>query len=265
MPKWDFLKSKEDKFKVTVGICAHRDIKLSVFKTLWDLKKCPNPDIRIMPVDGDALISRSRSRLASYFLEKTNDDALMFLDDDVGISTLDATKLMWLSHKEIYPIIGAIYVTKSKQKPGLAARPLNVGEEMKFGISGGIYEMRNISTGCMIIRREVLQAMTQHEDIHYCKHTDNYKYYSFFKQTDMLIDGEWQDISEDWFFCEVARSMGIKIYADTTIKLEHTGPYQFTWDDIVNKRPEHQDVVLKAVEPNSASLNGSEAVATANS
>lgn len=260
MGKFNYLNRLRDNFKATIGICAHRGIRLDVFKELWDLKKCPNPEIRVMPLDGDALISRSRSRLASYFLEKTDDEMLMFIDDDVKITPLDATKLLWLSHKEKLPICGAVYVTKSKERPGIAARPLNIHQDMRFGKTGGLYEMRNLSTGCMVIRREVLLDMVKHPEIHQVTHgVDNhYKYWSFFKQTDMLIDGRWEDISEDWFFCENARQMGHRIWADTTIKLGHIGDYSYDFDDLVNKRQVFDDIVVNGIS--APSLNGSEAV-----
>lgn len=218
-------------FSVTVAVCAHRDIKAEVWERLWALGGCPNPKVTVRVLDGDALISRSRSRVASWFLKKTQDDLLMFIDDDVVISTMDATKLMWLAYKEELPIVGAAYVTKSKKAPGLAVRPIGQ-EKIPFGTHGGLHEMRSISTGCMVIRREVLSKFINEGVAPLCKH-GNTVYYPFFQHEKMKIDDNWEDVSEDWYFCEKARKLGYKVWCDTTIKLGHIGSYEYNWDDIV--------------------------------
>ena len=130
-------------FSVKVGVCAHRGLKLSVFKSLWELCKCPGIKISILPMDGDALISRSRSIVATHFLEKCTEDLLMFIDDDVVITPFDATKIMYLAHEKKLDIVGAAYVTKSKRNPGFAVMPLFNDGNMRFGKHGGLYEMRN--------------------------------------------------------------------------------------------------------------------------
>lgn len=218
-------------FSVTVAICAHRDIKAAVWEKLWALGSCPNPKVTVRVVDGDALISRSRSRAASWFLKNTKDDFLMFIDDDIVISTEDATKLMWEAFKLDKPVIGAAYVTKSKQHPGFAIRPL-AKDKLHFGQQGEIYEMRSISTGCMIIRRDVLEAFIKEGIAPLCRHGVT-AYYPFFQHEKMVIDGVWEDVSEDWYFCEKARKLGFSVWCDTTVKLGHIGPYEYTWDDIV--------------------------------
>ncbi len=45
-------------------------------------------------------------------------------------------------------------------------------------------------------------------------------------------------VSEDFSFCEKARQIGYKIYAEPSIKLGHQGTYFYTLDDyykVVNK------------------------------
>lgn len=222
-------------FKVTVAVCAHRDIKASVWENLWDLGACPNPKVKVRVIDGDALISRSRSRAATWFLEKTKDDLLMFVDDDVKISPFDATKLMNEAYQLNLPIVGAAYVTKSKEKPGFAIRPLEDRVEMIFGKEGKIYEVRSVSTGCMIIRREVLEAFVKSGIAPKCTHGEQY-YYPFFQHSKMVINGAFEDMSEDWYFTEKARGLGFKVYCDTSIRTEHIGAYAYTLDDVVEVR-----------------------------
>jgi len=224
-----------DNFGVTVGVCTYAAIKTRAVMSHFALEKCPNPKIMVRYQDGDALIGRSRSLIANRFLKDTSDELLMFLDEDVVISTEDATKLMWEAHTLKLPIVGAAYCTKSKDNPGLAIRPLADTDKIEFGKNGAIVEMRSISTGCMVIRREVFHAMITSEKIKYCKHRDR-GYYPFFQDVQKEIDGTWEHLSEDWFFTEIARELGFKIYCDTTIKLGHIGAYEYTFDDILETR-----------------------------
>jgi hypothetical protein len=47
--------------------------------------------------------------------------------------------------------------------------------------------------------------------------------------------GQWY-LSEDYAFCERARRCGIKILADSSIRLRHIGSYGYTWEDIGRPR-----------------------------
>lgn len=218
-------------FCVTVAVCAHREIQAQTYENLRALENCPDPKVTVRLVDGDALISRSRSRAATHFLKTTKDELLMFIDDDIVISPFDASKLMWEAHQMKLPVVGAAYVTKTKVSPGFAIRPLE-SDKLEFGRDGMVYEVRSISTGCMIIRREVLENFIESGAAPLCKHGAT-GYHPFFQHQKMMIDGVWEDMSEDWYFCEEARKLGFKIYCDTTIKLGHIGPYEFTWDDVI--------------------------------
>lgn len=244
-------------FSVTVAVCAHREIQAQTYENLRALEGCPDPKVTVRLVDGDALISRSRSRAATQFLEKTTDDLLMFIDDDIVISAFDASKLMHEAKQLKLPIVGAAYVTKSKSKPGFAIRPLEDIGSIDFGTNGKLYEMRSISTGCMVIQREVLKKFIKEGVAPLCRHGET-GYYPFFQHEKMVIDGIWEDMSEDWYFCEKARRLGYSVWCDTTIKLGHIGPYEYTWDDVIEvksgQRKTHDAHVFKVVAPNTKLL-----------
>lgn len=245
-------------FKVGLGICTHRDLRMKAHQGLRQLYKCPNPEIIEISVDQDALISRSRSRVVTHFLEKTDYDVLLFLDDDVVINTVDATKLAWLCYKQ-YPIVGGIYVTKSQENPGLAATPWDESGTVVFGKDGGMMRMRDLATGCLAIRRSVLEDMVAKAEkigVHHCVHAD-YKYWSVFQQQDTWR-GEWHDTSEDYFFCKNAIELGYELYADTSIILGHIGNYEFTPHDLVNfpNRVKAQNIVLRYGQKDLVAQNG---------
>lgn len=240
-------------FSVTVAVCAHREIQAQTFENLRALEGCPNPKVTVRLIDGDALISRSRSRAATSFLRSTKDELLMFIDDDIVISPFDASKLMHEAHQLKLPIVGAAYATKSKTNPGLAVRPLN-SDPLEFGTNGKLVRMASISTGCMVISREVLERLIKENVAPWCKH-GNGGYYPFFQHQKMIIDGVWEDVSEDWYFCEKARKYDFDVWCDTTIKLGHIGPYEYTWDDIVEtkngSRKTYENQIFNVGVPNS--------------
>ena len=248
----------KDSFSVTVGICSHREIKIYTLESLLGLQNCPNPKIHYKILIGDALISRSRSLVATHFLRNTTDDVLLFIDDDIRISTLDATSLMWAAHQHSLDIVGAIYPTKSKEAPGMVLTPLEYGVSVPFGKEGGFLEMRHIGNGCMAIRREVLQKMVD-SGVPLCKHGSK-EYYPFFQHQKALIDGAWEDLSEDYYFAEEARKLGFKVWADTRIKLYHEGPYLYSWDDVLEtrkgQRKQYDDLSFYVADGNKSSSNG---------
>lgn len=236
------IPDKKVDFKVTVAICTHRDVKVKVFNLLRALENCPNPKIRVMVLEGDALIDRSRSRVATKFLADTKDDVLMFIDDDVLFDTVDVTRLMWDCWRK-YDIIGGSYITKDEKDPNFTIRTLTDTEQHTFGKGGETFEVRYLSTGCMAIRRNVLEEMVQKEVVHYC-HPDTLKLYPFFLPMEKKVTEKWLYLSEDWAFCERAKSLGFRIWCDSTVRLGHIGPYTYTWDDLVKPKKVVNDTIL---------------------
>ena len=215
-----------DTFGVSVGVCVHRNITMGAWKTLWSLAKCPNPKVNPLIQEGDALISRSRNKVATHFLQNTQDEMLMFLDDDIEISSIDATRMLWEVHTNRWPILGGLYALKDPEKGGFAFKAKDFEGEFEVGDQGSVIPAKSVSSGCMIIRREVFEKMVKSEKAHWCKQG----YYTFFQHREMLVDGEWDDMSEDWYFTQVARDLGFGVFIDTRPKTKHFGPFPYSWD-----------------------------------
>lgn len=229
-------------FSVSVGVCSYTGMKVKTHGILWALRECPN--IRIKPIvqDGDALISRSRNRVATHFLNNTTDDYLFFLDDDIVIDTFDATRMMQEAFANKYPILGAAYPVKDQEKPTLAIMTKDKKGSLKFGSGGGITQVDCVSTGCMLIDRRVLERMVKKETAHFC----DQGYYTFFQHREMKINGKWDDCSEDWWFCRKATELGMNVWLDTRPKLTHIGNFNYTWDLMMlnGQFKKHEDIVL---------------------
>lgn len=125
-------------------------------------------------------------------------------------------------------IVGGIYVYK--RQPILPTfRPLDLQkiyeetgkfpEKYEFNIPEELFEVKWLSGGCMMIKREVIEKMVK-------------KY--MIPNLPMIHKGEY--LSEDFAFCERAREMGYKILAEPSINLGHLGNYVYTLKDYQNKR-----------------------------
>lgn len=221
-------------FKVAVGICTHRDVKLQIFNLIRTLEQCPNPVISVATAIGDALIDRSRSVLASDFLLNRKEDILWFLDDDIVVNTQDITRMMWQMHKMDLDILAAPYPLKTFEDAKFAVRTLEDKTDFTVGKGAEIQPMRYVSTGCMGIKRKVFERMVEKEVVHLC-HPDTRKFYPFFCPMEKELNEKWIYLSEDWAFCQRALDLGFKIWCDFSVKLGHIGTYTYTFDDFFNK------------------------------
>lgn len=222
---------KKATFSCLLAMCTHRDIKVRVLNQIRALEKCPDPKIITYVLEGDALIDRARNRVATKFLQETDYDMLFFLDDDVVIDTVDATRIMWECYQQKLDIVGAAYPLKQMSRPGFAVRPYSDGE-IQFGEKGGLQEVRFVSSGAMCIRRQTLQTMVEKLKLPLCDGgTGQPPQYPFFEPQHRYFDDKWYYLSEDWSACMRALDCGMKVWLDTIAKLGHIGPHTYTWDD----------------------------------
>jgi len=176
-------------------------------------------------MSNESLITRARNNIVANFLS-TDATHLMFIDADIGFTGHDILKLLC----DNQDVVGGLYPKKSLPTSYVVnnlSRPLTVED------NPNLVEVSNIGTGFMMIKRHVLERMIEHySDL---KINDNIKYlgenvkflYALF---DTSVDENKNYLSEDWTFCQRWRGMGGKIFADKSIKLDHTGYYKFEGD-----------------------------------
>lgn len=194
--------------------------------------------------DGDALISRTRSQLATKFMQNpdlADCDVMVIIDDDVQFTPDDLWKIVAGAREKRAPY-GGIYVTRSRE-PHTASLGFP-GQELRFGVEVGTAEaIRYLATGFMAIPRNVLQSMLDHEGfetIHgkeplvFCEQgVGQFHMWDFFRCFEVREpDGRIHYLSEDWAFCERARQCGYDIWADTSIILSHRAVVSITVADL---------------------------------
>jgi hypothetical protein len=172
----------------------------------------------------DSLVTRARNKLVARMMNNPRSTHLMFIDADIGFNADDVLKLIEYD----LDMVGGLYPKKEL--------PANyvVNHVHKARRNGSLIEVRHIGTGFMLVKRRVIEGlMEKSPELRITPNrgeeqpSDKY-YYALF---DTLIDKNGFYLSEDWTFCDMARSkLGVSIWADISIKLDHHGQYNFAGD-----------------------------------
>lgn len=223
------------KQSVMLSVCTHRTIDIDVLTSVMNLFGTKDYSITWCPIRGDALISRARSRVASYFLKQRKEDILFFLDDDIVFSKDDVLKVLHCITHYGADIAGAMYVQKGTLDKTCV---LFENDNVKFSKESKPCDVQALATGFMAIHRRVLEKMaTEGEKMEYpekIEHDDILDYYNFFNPfIKKLNDGRKTELSEDWAFCERSRKLGFQVMLDPSVFLGHKGEYVYDLGDKV--------------------------------
>ena len=181
--------------------------------------------------EGDGLISRSRSTLASKMLTQFPEAAVLgMVDTDIQFEPSDFLKLC-KSARETGQVVAGVYVTRERApKPTSLPYP---GQQWHFVNQDEplLTEVRYVSPGFMAVPRKVLEDMVTGEfktidgieRLHYARGgSDEKATYDFFR-TFIVEDDQGRPwwLGEDFSFCERAKQLGYKCLIDQSIFLGH--------------------------------------------
>lgn len=216
---------------VLIGLPIYDNrIECDILQECLEAKDDPNCVVKgVQYYNGDSLIPRGRNKIAKMFLE-TDCKYLMFIDSDIRFHRSMINKLR--SHDK--GIVGGVYL--KKKLPYEPVMNAYLGEE------DGLAIMREIGTGFMMIRRDVLgafRAMWPEHD--YINDDDEQKgvYHDWFKTgvyrgKDDDVNKPGRYLSEDYYFCQEAAQLGYKTYLDRNILTQHVGKINYpTKDDVL--------------------------------
>ena len=189
----------------------------------------------------DSIIASARNHLTQQFLE-SQATHLMWIDADIGFNPIDIVSMAVADQD----IVCGVYPKKGIDwdRVAQAARDGVPAEELRGHVgsfvfhpvddtragdpadelakSDGLVEIAAGGTGFMMIKRGVFEALSSEVREYAVEQTRLREFYA----TD--IDAEsGQYISEDFYFCRLARRHGFKVYAAPWIHLTHTGTYVF--------------------------------------
>jgi hypothetical protein len=198
----------------------------------------------------ESLVQRARNYLVDEFLHRTDCTHMMFIDADITFNAIDVIAMLALDKE----IIGGGYSKKSlnfgrlhnaiKRNPELPAaeyesllgdivfNPVKGTENFKVTEP---LEVMDLGTGFMMIRRDVFTKYQEAhpEQMYLPDHqTTNFdgsrEICAFF---DCVIDDKTKRyLSEDYFFTQKCRELGIKTWLCPWIQLGHMGSYIFKSD-----------------------------------
>ena len=227
------------------------------------IKFCSQHQIYIEPcfLTNESLIPRGRNTVVAKFLNDPTLTHLLFIDADVSWAPGSIVRL--LNHDK--DIVGAFYPKKGyewqnllKNKDILAM--LNKAsaenrdltdqetkqiraklmsfvvnlEQGKTEVRNGLLQVKHLGTGFMLIKRQVLEKMTEalpelkyDDDINILTESENKHLYGFFNTEIHKLSAKTHFLSEDYLFCKRWTDMGGEIYGDVNIPLTHTGTHSF--------------------------------------
>lgn len=205
----------------------------------------------------ESLVQRARNYIVDEFM-RSDCTHLLFIDSDIGFDPRDALALMALqiSDPEKYDIVCGPYPKKtiSWEKVAAAAQA-GVGQENPFDLEKYIsdfvfnpvkglksfklsepVEVAEGGTGFMLITREALEKYKEaYPELSYKPdhvRTDAFdgsrEITAYF---DCVIDEESKRyLSEDYFFCKMARKANLSVWMCPWMKINHVGSYIFKGD-----------------------------------
>jgi hypothetical protein len=170
-------------------------------------------------LEGQSHICVARDLLSAQFLA-TDCDRLIFIDGDIGFARSDLERLLRAKQS----LVSGLYPAKSAEM-AWTFRP--EGPRAATGAEhGGLVPVRYAPCGFLSIDRRVFV------DLAACGSCPPYpfegKTLNHFFQSG-VIEGDF--LSEDYFFCELARRAGHPPFVDPAVRLRHVGRSVFQRDN----------------------------------
>jgi hypothetical protein len=221
---------EETKRKFMLAVCSHRGTKSETAQAIELLHQAIGNSFLVRYYSGDAWIDRLRSVAATEFLRKDWADYLIFIDDDI-VFLPEHVLMIYQDMKDGYDLIGGGYPTRT----GSQLSSFGLDDFGGIKIDGSIQEIKWLATGFMGITKNLLKRMVDELSLpvlHKGQWCESYPFFVF--EQHFTEKGNQMLISEDWFFCEQARRLGVKTYMDTRCILGHIGDKVYTLNDVIS-------------------------------
>lgn len=193
--------------KILIAIPTAQNIHPQTFKSIYDLVIPDGYEADFQYFYGYS-VDQVRNLIASWVVKSY--DYLFAVDYDISFEPLTLVRL--LQHD--LDVVSGLYI---QRKPGEHIleiyRTAENGDQYNVPVCFLRNELEPIDAcgfGCVLVKREVLEAVgyPQFFYTHALEHKDA--------------------ISEDVYFCNKARALGFKIYANTLVRCKHHGSYEFS-------------------------------------
>ena len=241
---------QQKKFSIFVGTPVHSEVSIHYLQACLDFQKyCLNHRIPIsFNIMKSSLVTQGRNLCVSGFME-SNHTHLLFVDSDIDFQAQSVLKMVGADKDVIsvpYPLKqimwdkgweriskGSIKNAKDLKFKGLYTYPMKVADEKNIRIKDGVIEVEHSPTGCMLIKRSVIERMIEAypntEIIQKTVINGELMNRPYFYN---LFDTEYDPIEqtytgEDFAFCKKWKKIGGKCYALITDRISHVGEHQY--------------------------------------
>jgi hypothetical protein len=171
-----------------------------------------------------AAVDRTRCDMATAAL-RDGFDELMWIDSDIAFDPASVDRL----RDHDLPLVAGIYSKKGVQDFAIYREPGT--SELEVGEGGGLYDVRYVGAGFLLVQRMVFEDVQRHFSLPICNARFGMPSVPYFLPMVIAEPGGYWYLGEDYAFCERARQAGHKIVIDTTIRLGHVGKYIYGWED----------------------------------
>jgi len=224
------------------GQC-YGDFMLSLINLMKALEK-NNVKYELHLVQNESLITRARNGIVAYFMSNLNFTHLLFLDCDLMFPAEMILKMLAskkqicggcypkkaINHKKLFH-----YYDKGERGNDLMLRESDLNYNLKIynknqaRMEGDFVEALDVPTGCMLIdKRAMSQIIHKNRNHIYKNNVAGYQsitnFYDIFR---VGVGSKGYYLSEDYYFCELARECGIQLWLLADATMAHIGRYNY--------------------------------------
>lgn len=190
----------------------------------FSLRQLESQGYSVRRLFGFSQVDVARNRLASEAMAEGFEE-LMWIDSDIAFEPQSVQRLR--SHG--LPMVCGLYPKKAEKE--WSSRLLPGQKSITMGEGGGIVEILYAATGFLLVRRQVFQEVQRQQQLPSCFWRGGTPTIPYFLPMVIPSGAGHVYLGEDFAFCERVRRSGIRIYADTSIRLQHIGIYGYSWED----------------------------------
>lgn len=214
-----------NRFKLFLALPVYGGYNAHFVACLLQLVAARPCEMVVRPCVGDSLVARARNRLCAEFLA-SDCTHMLFLDTDLIFSVDHVRALVEHAQKPGVEVVCGLYPKKQLELGWVC----NVLDEEQPERPDGLQKVKYAGTGCMLISREILNAMRLAlPEIEYDPDegdTPGIKW-DFFATGVRSFGDRRRYLSEDWMFCQRVLDLGHDIWMDTGTVLKHVGEFVY--------------------------------------
>jgi len=261
IPLWKSNNQNSSKVILYVATPVHSEVSIHYTQALLEFQQeCFEKKMKVQfSLVKSSLVTQGRNLCVAGFLE-SEATHLLFIDSDIYFqgksifSMLEKNKdiisvpyplktLMWEKAFDKFQK-GEIKSADDIRK-ALHTYPMKVPDDKKIDLKDGVIEVTDSPTGCMLIKRSVIEKMiTKYPEKKIVQKTiingqyvDKPNMWNFF---DTLHDPvEKTFLGEDFAFCQLWRQLGGKCYAYVNDAIVHVGEHQYQgrfYDELIGRK-----------------------------